>query len=51
MIKRHPYITSAVVGVLFTSLSFGLAILFGWITLGSLNLIELGAVATSYACT
>ncbi|RYF27333.1 MAG: nicotinamide mononucleotide transporter PnuC, partial [Chloroflexi bacterium] len=44
-------IDSIAIGVGFTALSYLVGIGFGWLTLDTLNLLEVFAVLTSYSCT
>jgi nicotinamide mononucleotide transporter len=49
--RNHDILVSAWVGLGATAISYLAGIIFGWITVGSLNWLEVFAVFTSYSCT
>jgi nicotinamide mononucleotide transporter len=49
--KKRDIIESIVVAFVLTIVSYLVAIIVGWLTLQTLNLLEVFAVLTSYACT
>lgn len=51
MEKYKHFAIAAIAAIVFTGISFIVAISFGWVAVGSLNWLEVFAVATSYACT
>lgn len=48
---RRDILESVAIGITLTALSYAAGVIFGWIQLSELNVLEVFAVLTSYSCT